>query len=264
QLAAMTSQDTTANLTGGEKPEQVLRSRVSWNFFDALGVRMKLGRSFDPTEEQVNVAQVAILGYGLWQRDFGGDPSVVGRKLMLDGQPLTIVGVLPSDLPLLSEAQIWVPLHMLSPEMNHREWHFLGVVGRLKAGVSREQAQSEVNAISAGLGKQYPKTNEGWSLNLVDMREVLIGPVRPMLWLLFAAVGALLLIACANVSNLLLARVSGRRREIAVCAALGASRWRIAAQVLTESTLLSILGGGLAVLAATWGVSLLRTAAPAD
>ncbi|MGH9498943.1 MAG: ABC transporter permease [Terriglobales bacterium] len=264
QLAAMTGQDTTANLTGGERPEQVLRSRVSWNFFDALGVPMKFGRSFQASEEQVSDAQVAILGYGLWRRDFGGDPAVVGRKLTLDGRPLTIVGVLPEDLPLLSEAQIWVPLHMLSPEMNHREWHFLGVIGRPKPGVSREQAQSEMDAISANLGRQYPKTNEGWSLNLVDLREVLIGPVRPTLWLLFGAVGMLLLIACANVSNLLLARVSGRRREIAVRAALGASRRRIVGQVLTESMLLSLAGGAVAALAAMWGVSLLRSLAPAD
>ncbi len=264
QLAAMGTQDGTSNLANGDKPEQVLSDVVSWNFFDALGVRTKIGRSFLPVEEQVNRPQVAILGYSLWQRDFGGDPTVIGRSLNVDGFPMTVVGVLPSDIPLISSAQIWFPMPMLDGGMKHREWHFLGVVGRLRSGVSRADAQNETDAISRALAREYPKSNTDWSLNLVDLREVLVGPVRPALWLLFGAVGLLLLIACANVSNLLLARSTARRKEIAVRAALGASRWRIARQVITESTLLAGAGGTLAMASAFWGVSLLRAMAPAD
>jgi putative ABC transport system permease protein len=264
QLAAMAIEDSTANLTGGASPEQVRSNIVSWNFFDALGVQPKYGRSFLPIEERVSEPQVAILGYGIWRRDFGGDPGVVGHTLTLDGQKLTIVGVLPSDLSLLSEAQVWLPMPMLAKGMSVRRFHFLSVVGRLKGGVSPEQAQSDVDTISRSLTRKYPETNTAWSLHLVGLREVVVGPVRPTLWLLFGAVGMLLLIACANVSNLLLARVTARQKEIAVRAALGASRWRIVRQVITESTLLALAGGGLAALAAVWGVSFLRAVAPAD
>jgi hypothetical protein len=136
QLAAMAIEDSTANLTGGTSPEQVRSNIVSWNFFDALGVQPKYGRSFLPIEERVSEPQVAILGYGIWRRDFGGDPGVVGHTLTLDGQKLTIVGVLPSDLSLLSEAQVWLPMPMLAKGMSVRRFHFLSVVGRLKGGVS--------------------------------------------------------------------------------------------------------------------------------
>jgi putative ABC transport system permease protein len=264
QFAAMAIEDSTANLTGSASPEQVRSNIVSWNFFDALGVQPKLGRSFLPIEEQVSEPQVAILGYGIWQRDFGGDPGIVGHTLTLDAKKLTIVGVLPSDLALLSEAQVWLPMPMLAKGMTVRRYHFLSVVGRLNAVVSQEQAQTDLDTISRSLAQKYPESNTDWSLHLVSLREVVVGPVRPTLWLLFSAVGMLLLIACANVSNLLLARVTARQKEIAVRAALGASRWRIVRQVITESTLLSLAGGALAAVAAVWGVSLLRSVAPAD
>jgi len=264
QLAAMGGEDGTSNLTGTANPEQVRSNSVSWNFFHAVGIEPRVGRSFLSSDEQTKTPQVVILGYGIWRRDFGADPSVVGRTLTVDGQKVTVVGVLPSDLPLLSEAQVWFAMPMLADSMTHRKWHFLSVIGRLKPGVSRVQAQAELDGISRELSQQYPESNTDWSLNLVDLREIIVGPIRTTLWLLLGAVGMLLLLACANVSNLLLARGTARRREMAIREALGASRWRVVQQVVTESILLALAGGGLAVVAAMWGVSALRNIAPGD
>jgi len=260
-LAAMGYAAGPGNLFG-DKPEQVLTTIASANFFDCLGVRPLLGRDFLPADEQVNLPQVAILGYGLWKRDFGGDRNIVGRTIRMDGSTLTVVGVLPSDLPLLTEAQVWLPTPMLNPGMNLRLGHSLKAIGRLKPGVSLDQSQTDLDTIALRLSQQYPDTNKGWSLRQRPLRDVLVGPVRPALLLMWGAVALLLLIACGNVANLLLARSISRQKEFALRAALGASRTRMIRQALTESVMLSLAGGVLGVFAATWGVHALHAFGP--
>ena len=263
RIAAMGYAATPSNLSG-DKPEQVLSDIASANFFECLGIRPLLGRDFVLADEQVNLPQVAILGYGVWKRDFGGDRNIIGRTIRMDGSTLTVVGVLPSDIPLLSEAQIWVPTPMLNRGMNFRMGHSLKAIGRLKPGVTPQQAKADLDAIALQLQNQYPDTNKNWWMRQRPLREVLIGPVRPALMLIWAAVGLLLLIACVNVANLLLARSISRRKEFALRTALGASRIRMIRQALTESVLLSLAGGVLGVLAASWGIHALHVFGPAD
>jgi len=261
RIAAMGYWAGPSNLSG-DKPEQVLTTIASANFFDALGIRPLLGRDFLPSDEQVTLPQVAILGYGLWKRNFGGDPGVLGRTVRMDGESLTVVGVLPSDLSLLTEAQMWLPTPLLNPGMNLRMGHSLKAIGRLKPGVTLDQSQADLDAIAARLARQYPDTNQGWSLRQRPLRDVLVGPVRPALLLMWGAVALLLLIACVNVANLLLARSLARQKEFSLRSALGASRNRLIRQMLTESVLLATAGGILGVLAATGGIQVLRTVVP--
>ncbi len=188
----------------------------------------------------------------------------MGKTIRLDGQTLTIVGVLPTDLPLLSEAQIWLPTPLQHFLMHLREGHFLRVIGRLKPGVTMSQAQADLDATAAQLASQYPNSDKGWSIRQRPLSEVLIGPVRPALLAIWAAVGLLLLIACANVANLFLTRSVTRHKEFAIRAALGASRSSIVGQALVESMMLAFLGGVSGVIAANWGVSLLRIVGPAN
>ena len=260
-FAAMGYRPGLSNLLG-DKPEQVLTTIASANFFGCLGIRPLLGRDFQSADEQVNTPQVAILGQGVWKRNFGADRAVVGRTIRMDGEILTVIGVLPSDLPLLSEAQIWLPTPMLNPGMNFRLGHSLKAVGRLKPGVKPEQSQADLDAIALRLAHHYPDTNKGWSLRQRPLRDVLVGPVRPALLLMWGSVALLLLIACVNVANLLLARSVVRQKEFALRAALGASRGRLARQALTESVILSLAGGVLGVLAATWGVHVVHAFGP--
>jgi predicted permease len=227
-----------ANLSG-DKPEQVITSLVTAGFFQALGIRPLLGRDFQNADEQASSPEAAILGNGIWKRDFGSDRNIVGKTIRLDGQSLAVVGVLPSDLPLLSEAQIWLPTPRLHFLMHLRQGHFLRVIGRLKPGVTLSQAQADLDAIAAQLASQYPDSDKGWSLRQRRLSEVLIGPVRPALLAIWAAVGLLLLIACTNVANLFLTRSVARQREFAIRAALGASRGCIVRQSLAETMMLA-------------------------
>lgn len=263
QIVGMGFRSTPANLSG-DKPEQVLSTFASANLLQMLGIQPLLGRDFLLSDEQQRDPQVAILGYGLWQRDFGSDPNIVGRRITVDSQSLTVIGVLPHDLPLISAAEIWVPAPMLAPGMKMRLAHFLKVIGRLKPNVTLAQSQADLDAIAARLAQQYPDTDKGWSLRQRSLSEMLIGPVRPALLLMFAAVALLLLIACANVANLLLARCIARHREFVLRIALGARRGRILRQTLTESLILALVGGIVGVLLAVWGVSVLRVMGPSN
>jgi putative ABC transport system permease protein len=243
---------------------QVTTNLVSSGFFQTLGVPLLLGRDFQKSDEQVNTPQVVILGNGIWKRDFAGDRNIIGHHITLDGQSMTVVGVLSTDIPLISQAQLWLPTPRLHFLMQLRGGHFLKVIGRLKRGVTLPQAQAYLDAVAHRLAEKYPDTDHGWSLRQRSLREVLIGPVRPVLLIIWAAAGLLLLIACTNLANLFLTRSLGRQREFAVRTALGATRSRITRQALAETMMLVLAGGALGALAASWGVSLLRMFGPTD
>jgi putative ABC transport system permease protein len=263
RLVAMNNDPSPSNLSGA-RSEQILVSIVTANFFETLGITPLLGRDFTRADEQFQIPQSVILGHGIWMRAFGSDPSMVGKTIRLDGSSVTVVGVLPADVPLLSEAQIWQPTPMLNPGMQHRRGHFFKTIGLRKSNVTQTQAVADMDAIADRLSRQYPDTNQGWSLRQRPLAEVLLGPVRPAMLLIAGAVGLLLLIACGNVANLLLARSTARQREFAVRSALGASRGRMIRQTLTESVVLSLAGGVIGILGAIWLVRLLPAIGPSS
>jgi len=263
--------DTRVNLTGQAEPEELIVQGVTANFFSALGVSPLIGRDFAPDEGPDGRDGVVVLSYALWQRRFGGDASIVGRTIQLNSRAFTVIGVMPQEVGLFLKAgsltgkpaDLWMPFAFTAAQRQPRG-RYLSVIARLKAEVSLGQARTQMATIASSLTKEWPDFDTGWGVMVVPIHEELSGAYRPALVVLFGAVAFVLLIACANVANLLLARGAVRQREIAVRVAIGAARGRVVRQLLTESLVLGLAGGALGLLVAQWSLDGMLALSPVD
>jgi predicted permease len=267
EVAAVNTDD--FNLTGVDRPERLQCGEATSGLFTVLGVRPLLGRVFTYEEDQPGRNQVVLLTEGLWKRRFGGDPNVLGRTIHLNGKPYTVVGIVPSILQWFAPLDAWIPTGFTPEQMSpaNRTNQFLFVLARLQPGVSLERARAGMAAFGSILAKNFPDNyppSVGWAIRVDSLNELLVGDIRGALLVLLAAVGFVLLIACANVANLSIARAAGRMRELSIRAALGAAKWRIARQLLTESVILGLLGGAAGALLGSWGVGFLLKSGPQE
>jgi putative ABC transport system permease protein len=254
----------TFTLAGNGEPKAVFATQVMPNFFATLGVKPALGRGFVNGEDVGDGPHVVMLTYGYWRSDFGGDPQVIGRTVTLDKKPATIVGVLPRDFQFApsNDFPLWVPMHATQDLLTRRNMRWMNVFARLAPGVTIAQAHAEMDGITAQLAREYPQQDGSVFVGIGTLRHRIVGQVQPLLLVIFGAVGFVLLIACANVANLMMTRAASRRKEFAIRKALGASRGQLIGQLLTESVLLAALGAAFGFVAAQWGVNVLIGAIP--
>jgi len=250
-------------LTNGDETERVRGTGVTTDFFPLFRTTALAGRTLQADDSEKGRDPVMVLSYGLWQRRFGGSQNVIGSKVILSGKNTTIVGIMPAGFNYPDQSELWVP-YPIDAASERRDNRFFSVVARLKAGVPIAQAQASLDTINKRLAQTYLETNSGWSVRVINLQERLVGSMRKSLLVLLGAVAFVLLIACANVANLMLARATGRQKEIAVRAALGASRWRVVRQLLTESLLLSVIGGAIGLLLSVWLTRVLVSISPAN
>ncbi len=252
-----------ATMLGAGQPERLEIARVSPCLFDMLGIRATYGRSFLPEDGDPSHAQVAVLSYGLWQRRFGGERSVLNRTVTLDGATYTIVGIAQPGVKLLNTAsELWIPYVLDSKELAERGFHTLKVFGRLAPNVTIQQAESEMTSIATSLAAEYPDMNANWTVDVVGLREQMTGGLQQPLWILMGAVGLVLLIACSNVASILLMKAGARQKELVIRTALGASPWRVLRQMLAESVILSLVAAALGIGLAWIGTRLLGRITP--